>query len=185
MLELVEEGLASGSTHISVMTHLKDTAKELSLALMGLGIPMALITGEDSHKKRHAEIARLAAAPKALFIATMHSVSTGINELKNFHDVVYAELDYRPDEVVQSMKRYPRIGSKSNVRFRVPILEGTLEEKVAAIVARKLKDQDAVAPVGVLAGDLRGALDVKLTDDEFFARLQEAAARMGERDIYA
>ena len=184
--ELVEEGLASGSTHISIMTHLQDTAEEIAARLTGLGLPIACVHGGNaSHKKRHAEISRLAKESKAIYVGTMHAVSTGINELKDFSDVIYAELDYRPDEVVQSMKRYPRIGSKARTRFRVLVLEGTLEERVASVIARKLKDQDAVADIGTVAGDLQANLDVQLTDDEFFMRVQEAAAKMQDRDVYA
>lgn len=184
--ELVEEGLAAGSTHISIMTHLQDTAEELFAELQGFGLPIACVHGANAtHKKRHSEIARLAREPKAIYVGTMHAVSTGINELKNFHDVIYAELDYRPDEVVQSMKRYPRIGSERRTRFRVLVLEGTLEERIASVVASKLRDQDAVADIGTLATDLRSQLEVKMSDDEFFQRCQEAAAKMGERDVYA
>lgn len=184
VVELVEEALASGSTHISVMTHQRATAEEIAAALSGTGLPIACITGADTHKKRHAEIARLAAEPAAIFVGTMHSIGIGINELVAFPDVIYAELDYRPDEVVQSMKRYHRVSGKANVRVRVLVLEGTLEERVARAVSRKLKDQDKVVSSGVLAGDLVDTLDEKISDDEFYKRLQEAAAKMGEQDVY-
>lgn len=182
---LVEDALASGSTHVSVMTHLRSTAQEISNALAGLGVEVACVTGDDSHKARHSAIANLAKEPRGVFVATMHSIGIGINELVAFPDVVYAELDYRPDEVVQSMKRYHRISGKKNVRIRVLVLEGTLEERVARSVQRKLKDQEMVLDTGTLAQGLGEALDPAMPDDEFFARVQEAAAKMGERDLYA
>ena len=186
VIELVEDALLGGSTHISIMTHLKDTAEELARACQRFGVGVACIHGgNSSQKKRHGEITRLAGLPKAIFVGTMHSVSTGINELVAFPDVVYAELDYRPDEVVQSMKRYPRLNSKSSVRIRAVILEGTLEEKIAKIVARKLKDQKMLADIGTLGDKLHDGLDAKLSDEEFFVRVQEAAAKMRERDVYA
>lgn len=185
VLETVRHDLASGSTHVSVMTHFRDTAYEIAAALQGEGVSIACVTGDDDHKRRHSEIKRLAESARAIFVGTMHSVNVGINELRDFSDVIYAELDYRPDEVVQSMKRYQRIGGKSNVRFRVLVLEGTLEERVAKAVGRKLRDQKLVSDVGSMVESLEGALDAKMTDDEFYARMQEAAARMGERDVYA
>ena len=185
VLALVRNDLAGGSTHIAVMTHLKATAYEIADALAGEGVPVVCITGKDDHKKRHAEIARAVKEKHAIFVATMHCVSTGINELKDFPDVIYAELDYRPDEVVQSMKRFPRIGSKARTRFRVLILEGTLEERVAKSVGRKLRDQKMISDVGTLAGDLEGALDERISDEEFYTRIQEAAAKMTTRDVYA
>ena len=182
---LVEEALHCGSTHVAVMTHLRNTAAELADTLAATGVPVGLITGDDPHKRRHNEISRLAKLPKAIFVATMHSVGVGINELIAFPDVVYAELDYRPDEVAQSMKRYRRLTGKKHVRIRVLVLEGTLEERVAASIARKLHDQEMVVDIGTDAGSLLSTLDHKLSDDEFFARVQEAAAKMGERDVYA
>lgn len=184
-VELVKDALEGGSTHVAVMTHLRMTAQELADALAGLGVEVACVTGDDSHKARHATIDRLAKAPRAVFVGTMHSIGIGINELVAFPDVVYAELDYRPDEVAQSMKRYRRLTGKKRVRIRVLVLEGTLEERVARSVARKLKDQDLVVDIGTDAGALLSELDGKMTDDEFFAACQKAAAGMGERDVYA
>lgn len=186
VIQLAADALEGGSTHISIMTHLKDTAEEIAQAVQGFGVPVACVHGGNtSQKKRHTEITRLAACPKAIFVGTMHSVSTGINELVAFPDVIYAELDYRPDEVVQSMKRYPRLNSKSSVRIRAVVLEGTLEEKIAKVVARKLKDQKMLTDIGTLADKLHDGLDSRMGDDEFFARVQEAAAKMRERDEYA
>ena len=184
-VELVRHDLASGSTHVSVMTHLRETAYEIAAALQGEGVEVACVTGDDSHKARHSEIARLAASARAVFVGTMHCVNVGINELRDFPDVIYAELDYRPDEVVQSMKRYQRIGGKANVRIRVLVLEGTLEERVAKSVGRKLRDQKLVADVGTMVGALENELDAKMDDATFFERMQEAAARSVERDVYA
>lgn len=185
VIELVEEALLGGSTHISVMTHQRNTATEIAAALTGMGLPVGCITGADAHKKRHGEIARLAKEKRAIFVGTMHSIGIGINELVAFPDVIYAELDYRPDEVVQSMKRYHRVSGKANVRIRVLILEGTLEERVARAVSRKLKDQEMVLDTGVMAKGLNEELDPKMSDDEMFSRLQEAAAKMNEeRDVY-
>ncbi len=184
-VELVRNDLAGGATHVSVMTHLRDTAREVAAALAGEGVPVACITGDDDHKRRHEEIARLAKEPKAVFVGTMHCVNVGINELKDFPHVVYTELDYRPDEVVQSMKRYHRIGGQRNVRIRVLVLEGTLEERVAKSVGRKLRDQKMITDVGTLADNLEHSLDARMDDDEFFERVQAAAAKMQERDLYA
>lgn len=183
-VSLVEEALASGSTHISIMTHQRSTAHEIADALSGMGIPITCVTGEDAHKKRHAEIARLAKEPRAIFVGTMHSIGIGINELVAFPDVIYAELDYRPDEVVQSMKRYHRVSGKRNVRIRVLVLEGTLEERVVRAVSRKLKDQKMVVAAGAMAESLVDTLEEKISDEEFYKRLQEAAAKMGETDVY-
>ena len=184
VVELVKDALESGSSHISVMTHLKSTAYALESALGGLGVDIACVTGENTHKSRHREMAKLAARPKAIFVATMHSIGIGINELVSFPEVVYAELDYRPDEVVQSMKRYHRVSGQQPVRIRALILEGTLEERVAAVVARKLRDQKMVLDMGPAENALESGLSAKMSDEDFFARVQAAAAQMRERDEY-
>jgi SNF2 family DNA or RNA helicase len=114
-------------------------------------------------------------------VATMHSIATGLS-LTQFTEVVYAELDWRPAEVAQSMARYHRISGNKPVNIRVLVLEGTLEEQVADAVLRKLSDASKIVGSGIMERELAEALEQD--DEDFFAEMREVAAGMVEEDVY-
>lgn len=169
-VKMVEEAQASGCTHISVLTHMRSTAHELAERLGG-----KCITGEMTEKKRHKILDELRESSTGILVATMHSITTGLS-LNEYTEVVYAELDYKPHEVAQSMARYHRVSGSRPVRVRVLVLEGTLEEKIAEALKKKLADIGMTVGVGTVDGGLEDALDDDDTD--FFEQMQSVAASM-------
>lgn len=170
--------LATGGARCTmVLCHLRRTAQALASALEA-----ACITGDMPANKRHAVLDAVSEAG-GVCVATMHSLSTGLS-LTAFTRVIYAELDWRVSEVTQSMARYHRVSSTEPVFIQILAIAGTIEEKVADAVFRKLGDVDTLVGAGMVEGNLAEALEGDDSDLEFLQRLKAAAASFVAGDAY-
>lgn len=165
--ELVSEILETGGSHVAILCHRKDTAELFGRALGG-----AVITGDVPEVKRHEILESLAAAPKGILVATMHSISTALS-LTAFPDVLYVELDWRLQEVLQSMARFHRITGSKPVHIRCLFAEGSLEEKIAVVLERQIRENSTVLASGLVDAAAGQVMGPALSDEEMFQRLLE------------
>ena len=173
--ELVTEARETGVTHIAVLTHLRQTAEDLAGILGGV-----CIHGEDTTQKRHQKLDAIQSSSGGVLVATMHSLTTGLS-LTAFTEVIFAELYWRPSTVSQALARYHRVSGKEPVNVKMVIVEGTVEEQIAARVQQRLEDSAKLIEAGNVESDLHGALEED--DEDFFAGLRRAANAM-EHEAY-
>jgi len=162
-IDLVRDLQVRGEKFIAVMCHYRKTAERLAERLDGV-----CVHGGDSTPRRHAKIEKIRKAGGGVLCATMHSLTTGIS-LPEFASAVYAELYWSPEVVTQSMGRFHRVSGNQSIVIYIPILEGTLEERVARQVLRKARDLDLTIGAGMIDSHLIDGLEaMENMDDETF-----------------
>lgn len=76
-----------------------------------------------------------------VFLGQQGATGTGTDGLQVAHEIVLAEPSWVPDENYQAVKRVHRIGSDAPCRARLPYIEGTLDEAIINVAARKARDK--------------------------------------------
>lgn len=74
-----------------------------------------------------------------VFIGQIQSAGVGIT-LTSAHEVVLAELSYRPDENAQAIKRCHRLTQTENVRVRIFSLKDSIDGRIQQILLRKVRE---------------------------------------------
>ncbi len=160
------------SSRIAVVTYFKDTAKEISKNIAG---PCQLITGDMPIKKRLAAIAKTKANPKAILVASMKSIGTGI-DLVEFSTVIFAELYYSPAVMIQALGRFYRLGSKLAVNVVFPIQLGTLDEYISEGLKTKIENINKVLKGGSGERQMQAAFETtKEEEKDFLTRIAEVS----------
>lgn len=160
-----------GTSHICILTHRKDSARDIANEFADA----VLITGDVTPEKRHEAIERAKNQETATVVATMHSVGIGI-DLTFCPIAIFAELYWQPAIVIQTMGRFHRLTSKVPVSIYILVLEGTLDERVGASLKRKMDDVNEVLKLTESEEKTQEALSPKeLTEDEFLLELNKAA----------
>jgi SNF2 family DNA or RNA helicase len=126
--QLAEDARANGE-RVVLLTTRKATAEALGRQL---GAPYA--TGDDDVAKRRA---LLEGAPVA--VATLYSVSTGVDYLSGFSTLIMVGLDWLPSVILQGEARVHRIGQTQPVTIHYLIGRGTLDEVVRERVLDRLE----------------------------------------------
>ena len=168
-----------GQAHVMVLTHFRSTAETL-----GQRLGAQVITGDMPASRRDTVLQAQAAARSSITAATMHSIGIGIN-CSFVTYAIFAELYWQPAVVVQAVGRFHRLGSVDPVQIVFMVAEGTLDEKMAYVLGRKLKDLEAVLKPGVAEADLLTAVKgAEMTAQEFLSRLNEVTDAMVEEDPF-
>jgi len=177
------DALESGSDHVCILTHLKATAYEIA-AKLGKGVEVIVATGDDSPSKRMEKIRKAKASKQSVLVATMHSIGIGID--LTFCDVaIFAELDYSPTTMIQTLGRFSRLSGKSPTTIYFLILEGTLDELINHSLKEKIRNINKLIDAGSAESELEGAFTVDESDEkEFFQRIQEVADGQIDVDAY-
>lgn len=146
-IELAEQARRNGE-RVLLLTTRKATAEALGRQL---GAPFT--DGEDSVEKRRALLEH---AP--IGVATLYSVSTGVDYLTGFSTLIMVGLDWIPSVILQGEARIHRIGQKDPVTIYYLIGKGTLDEVVRERVLERLEVFSNIAGAGSdgLAGELGG-----------------------------
>ena len=181
--EFVAQALESGKTHVCVLTYNIETAEKLGALLREDGHPVTVVTGEVVVSKRHGVLNEAKAATKSVLVASMKSIKEGI-DLTPYTYILVAELYWQPSLISQVLARFHRLTSKAKGFCQILVLEGTIEEKIAHVLAAKYNDSSAVMQSGMSEEQIETALTVKMSDDEFVAELRKAAASRHEDDEY-
>jgi len=136
--DLVDQYVAAGDA-ILIFTDFSTVAYKLREELQRRGVRAQTFTGDDTKKQRDERKAAFMAGELDVLILT----STGRegHNLQRANVIIHYDLPWLPSQVVQRVGRARRHGSTaSHLRVLIPIMVGTIEERVAALlVPRAIK----------------------------------------------
>lgn len=143
---------------VLVFTLFRATAHCLCARLKGLGLPHALIIGDQSLVEREAAARALNQGETRVLVATLGAGGVGLN-LQGASTVIFIDKHYNPEKQQQAEERAHRIGSTQRVRVISLHCPGTVDDLVERILEKKVAMQDDVLGVALLH-ELRGELDL-------------------------
>jgi hypothetical protein len=153
-VEWVETTMAQAS-HCTVLTHLRRTTHEVTDALEALGYNVVVLTGEDPPAQRHEKIRRAKAAARCVIVATLHSVTTGV-DLTFACRVLFAEIYPRPVEMIQVLGRFHRMTSVEPATIGILAKEGG--DPTAEALLNKIRAINLIMKAGQAESSLDSAL---------------------------
>lgn len=115
--------------------------------LAELGIPAELLHGSDPLGRRTAMVDRFQAGSFPVFVVSLKAGGTGLNLTRATH-VVHYDRWWNPAVENQASDRAWRIGQDRPVQVHRLISEGTVEDRIAAVLAQKQELADAVVGGG-------------------------------------
>lgn len=134
--EIVKEALSGGGKAI-VFAHHRAVIGELQGAFSSLGC--VVLDGQTSPTNRQAAIDLFQTDPSCrVFVGQIGAAGTAIT-LTAASNVFFAEASWVPADNAQAVARAHRIGQKLKVLCRFISLEGTIDEAVMRVNARKIK----------------------------------------------
>lgn len=158
----------TSAENICILTHLRDTARLIADDVKGI-----CVTGDIPPDQRHVLINE-AKNRKLPLVATMHSVGIGI-DLTAFTDVLFAELYWRPETIIQALGRFSRLSSTMPASCSLLVLEGTIEEMIAYNLLRKIDAINSLIDAGQGEASLAAALSGG-SDEEVLQSLFETVS---------
>ncbi len=160
---------------MAVMVYHKHVAEMVGLKLRDKGYNVAVISGDLPTAKRLAAL-EVAKQAGATLVATMPSVGIGI-DLSTFGNVLFAELAYRPETVLQAMSRFSLHGGIVSPAITVLLTEGGIDERVWLMLREKIKTINTA----VRAGESGAAVEDVLNKNPDWAK--RLAAAIGEEEV--
>ncbi|MFA7763523.1 DEAD/DEAH box helicase [Streptomyces sp. NRRL S-448] len=155
--ELLDTILAEGGS-VLVFTQYVAMARILEKHLAGRGIASQFLHGGTPVPRREELVDRFQAGEVPVFLLSLKAAGTGLNLTRAGH-VIHFDRWWNPAVEEQATDRAYRIGQTQPVQVHRIIAEGTVEDRIAQLLALKRALADAV-----LAGG-EGAL-TELTDAE-------------------
>ena len=141
---LAEEGAVLLFTQYVAMARLLET--HLSRA----GVPHQFLHGGTPVREREAMVARFQAGEVPVFLLSLKAGGTGLNLTRADH-VVHVDRWWNPAVEEQATDRAYRIGQTRPVQVHRLITRGTIEERIAELLARKRALADSVLARGEAA----------------------------------
>ncbi|MFJ6479380.1 DEAD/DEAH box helicase [Streptomyces sp. NPDC091682] len=169
--ELLDTILSEGGS-VLVFTQYVTMARILEKHLAGRGISSQLLHGGTPVPRREELVDRFQAGEVPVFLLSLKAAGTGLNLTRAGH-VIHFDRWWNPAVEEQATDRAYRIGQTQPVQVHRIIAEGTVEDRIAELLARKRALADAV-----LAGG-EGAL-TELTDAELAELVALRPAARGE-----
>ncbi|XEC33126.1 DEAD/DEAH box helicase [Streptomyces fradiae] len=167
--ELLDTILAERAS-VLVFTQYVSMARLLEAHLAARGVPTQFLHGGTPVAEREAMVARFQEGEVPVFLLSLKAAGTGLNLTRAEH-VVHYDRWWNPAVEAQATDRAYRIGQTRPVQVHRLIAEGTVEDRIAAMLERKQALADAVLGAG------EAAL-TELTDGE----LAELVRLRGEED---
>jgi superfamily II DNA or RNA helicase len=167
---LAEDGAALVFTQYVAMARL------LEAHLTKAGVPHQLLHGGTPVREREAMVARFQVGEAPVFLLSLKAGGTGLNLTRADH-VVHFDRWWNPAVEEQATDRAYRIGQTKPVQVHRLITQGTVEERIAELLARKRSLADAVLGRGEAA--LTELDDAELRD---LVTLRREDARREGRD---
>ncbi|ATL87664.1 DEAD/DEAH box helicase [Streptomyces malaysiensis] len=155
--ELLDTILAEGAA-VLVFTQYVRMAHILEGHLAARGVPAQLLHGGTPVARREEMVRRFQDGEVPVFLLSLKAAGTGLNLTRAGH-VVHYDRWWNPAVEAQATDRAYRIGQTQPVQVHRIIAEGTVEDRIAAMLTRKRELADAVLGSG------EGAL-TELTDAE-------------------
>lgn len=158
--ELLDTILAEGAG-VLVFTQYVQMARLLERHLAARGIGTQFLHGGTPVAQREAMVSRFQSGGAPVFLLSLKAAGTGLNLTRAGH-VVHFDRWWNPAVEAQATDRAYRIGQTQPVQVHRLIAEGTIEDRIAEMLARKQGLADAVLGSGESA--LTELSDAELAD---------------------
>ncbi|MEU9235815.1 DEAD/DEAH box helicase [Streptomyces subrutilus] len=149
-LELLDELLDTITAEdgaVLVFTQYVAMARLLEAHLRERGVPAQLLHGGTPVPKREELVRRFQDGEVPVFLLSLKAAGTGLNLTRADH-VVHFDRWWNPAVEAQATDRAYRIGQTRPVQVHRLIAEGTIEDRIAAMLASKQELADAVLGSG-------------------------------------
>ncbi|WP_078857342.1 DEAD/DEAH box helicase [Streptomyces sp. NBRC 109706] len=133
--ELVDTMVAGGSS-VLVFTQYVRMARLLEARLSERGVASLLLHGGTPVAGREELVRRFSAGEAPVFLLSLRAAGTGLNLTRAEH-VVHFDRWWNPAVEAQATDRAYRIGQDRPVQVHRLIAEGTVEDRIAALLRRK------------------------------------------------
>ncbi|MEV5437668.1 DEAD/DEAH box helicase [Streptomyces sp. NPDC052682] len=163
-LELLDELLdtiLAEEAGVLVFTQYVRMARLLERHLADRGVPSLFLHGGTPVAAREAMVRRFQNGEVPVFLLSLKAAGTGLNLTRAEH-VVHYDRWWNPAVEAQATDRAYRIGQTRPVQVHRIIAEGTIEDRIAALLHRKRELADAVLGSGEAA--LTELTDAELAD---------------------
>ncbi len=163
-LELLDELLdtiLAEEAGVLVFTQYVRMARLLEQHLTARGVPSLFLHGGTSVTARETMVQRFQDGEVPVFLLSLKAAGTGLNLTRAEH-VVHYDRWWNPAVEAQATDRAHRIGQTRPVQVHRLIAEGTIEDRIAALLHRKRELADAVLGAGEAA--LTELTDAELAD---------------------
>ncbi len=147
--ELLDTILAEGAS-VLVFTQYVQMARILEAHLTARGVPLQLLHGGTPVARREEMVRRFQDGEAPVFLLSLKAAGTGLNLTRAGH-VVHYDRWWNPAVEAQATDRAYRIGQTQPVQVHRLITEGTVEDRIAAMLERKRELADAVLGSGEAA----------------------------------
>ncbi|WP_320064894.1 DEAD/DEAH box helicase [Micromonospora sp. RTGN7] len=161
--DLLETILAADGGAL-VFTQYVQMARLLERHLAERGVPAQLLHGGTPVPKREEMVRRFQAGDVPVFLLSLRAAGTGLNLTRADH-VIHYDRWWNPAVEEQATDRAYRIGQTKPVQVHRLIAQGTLEDRIAALLESKRELADAVLTGGETAL-------TELSDAELFRLVQ-------------
>ncbi|MGQ4448503.1 SNF2-related protein [Streptomyces griseus] len=158
--ELLDTILAEQGS-VLVFTQYVQMARLLEEHLTARGVGTQFLHGGTPVARREEMVARFQAGEAPVFLLSLKAAGTGLNLTRAGH-VVHFDRWWNPAVEAQATDRAYRIGQTQPVQVHRLIAEGTIEDRIAEMLARKQGLADAVLGSGEAA--LTELTDAELAD---------------------
>ncbi|MDI3422064.1 DEAD/DEAH box helicase [Streptomyces luteolus] len=158
--ELLDTILAEDAS-VLVFTQYVRMARLIEGHLAGRGVPSQFLHGGTPVAERERMVERFQAGEVPVFLLSLKAAGTGLNLTRAEH-VVHYDRWWNPAVEAQATDRAYRIGQTQPVQVHRLIAEGTIEDRIAAMLERKRELADAVLGSGEAA--LTELTDAELAD---------------------
>ncbi|MET9293961.1 DEAD/DEAH box helicase [Streptomyces sp. NPDC003077] len=158
--ELLDTMLAEGAS-VLVFTQYVQMARLLERHLGARGIATQTLHGGTPVARREEMVHRFQEGETPVFLLSLKAAGTGLNLTRAAH-VVHFDRWWNPAVEAQATDRAYRIGQTQPVQVHRLITEGTVEDRIADMLARKQRLADAVLGSGEAA--LTELTDAELAD---------------------
>ncbi|MEU2450571.1 DEAD/DEAH box helicase [Streptomyces sp. NPDC012765] len=144
--ELLDTIVAEGGSAL-VFTQYVAMARILEKHLAGRGIASQLLHGGTPVPRREELVDRFQAGEVPVFLLSLKAAGTGLNLTRAGH-VIHFDRWWNPAVEEQATDRAYRIGQTQPVQVHRIIAEGTVEDRIAQLLARKRALADSVLSGG-------------------------------------
>ncbi|MGY3677779.1 DEAD/DEAH box helicase [Streptomyces sp. TE33382] len=158
--ELLDTILAEDAS-VLVFTQYVQMARILEEHLAARGVPTQFLHGGTPVARREEMVGRFQTGEAPVFLLSLKAAGTGLNLTRAEH-VVHFDRWWNPAVEAQATDRAYRIGQTRPVQVHRLIAEGTIEDRIAEMLARKQGLADAVLGSGEAA--LTELTDAELAD---------------------
>jgi superfamily II DNA or RNA helicase len=187
-LELLDElvgTVVAEDGAVLVFTQYVAMARLLERHLATTGVPHQLLHGGTPVRARDAMVARFQAGEVPVFLLSLKAGGTGLNLTRADH-VIHLDRWWNPAVEDQATDRAHRIGQTKPVQVHRFVTQGTIEEKIAELLARKRSLADSVLARGETAltelsdSELRDLVELRTTPRPSPPPLRSSEQRRGD-----